>query len=93
MAAQQKTQQNQGPNLKALGLKSPMEVIDLLALLRIDGQPVITDNNAILDPNLKAKAVMEFYHNNFNVKPGDLPYLASLVKHNLKNGNISWRNN
>ncbi len=74
-----------GPNLQALGLKSPMEVIDILALLKIDGEPVIKDDKVVLDPQAKAQAVIEFYVNKFNARPNDLPYLASLVKKDLKN--------
>jgi hypothetical protein len=91
MAVQQKTQQNQGPNLKALGLKSPMEVIDILALLNIDGERVIKDDRSLLDPNQKAKAIMEYFASRFKVKPTDLPYLASMIKQDLKNGKIGWR--
>jgi hypothetical protein len=91
MTLHQQTQKQAGPNLQALGLKSPMEIIDLLALLKIDGEPVVNDERALLDPNQKAKAVMQYFHIHFNVKPGDLPYLASLIKHDLKNGKIGWR--
>ncbi len=91
MKLRQQTQKQSGPNLQALGLKSPMEVIDLLALLKIDGEPVVNDDRALLDPNQKAKAVMEYFHRHFNVKPADLPYLASLIKHDLKHGKIGWR--
>ncbi|MFH1347518.1 MAG: hypothetical protein ABIH22_02400 [Candidatus Margulisiibacteriota bacterium] len=87
MTVQEQTQKK-GPNFKALGLKSPMEVIDILALLKIDGEPVIKDDNLLLNPKLKAHAVMEYYEKNFNVKPNDLPYLASLVKHDIKRGKI-----
>ncbi len=80
-----------GPNFQALGLKSPLEVIDILALLKVDGEPVIKDDRALLDPKLKAQAIMEYFHKNFNIKPNDLPYLASLIKHDLKNGKIGWR--
>lgn len=87
MAVQEQTKKK-GPNFKALGLKSPMEVIDILALLKIDGEPVIKDDKLLLDPKLKAHAVMEYYAENFKVKPNDLPYLASLVKHDIKRGKI-----
>ena len=86
MAVNQQTKGKQaGPNLQALRLKSPMEVIDILALLKIDGEPVIKDDRALLDPKLKAQAVMEYFYKKFNVKPNDLPYLASLIKKELKN--------
>lgn len=85
MALQQHVKgKSAGPNFQALGLKSPMEVIDILALLKIDGEPVIKDDRALLDPKLKAQAVMEYFYKNFNVKPNDLPYLASQIKRDLK---------
>jgi hypothetical protein len=89
MAVEQQTKQ---PNLQALGFKSPMEVIDLLALLKIDGEPVIKDDRALTDPKLKVQAVMEYFASKFNIKPSDLPYLASLIKQDLKHGKIGWRN-
>lgn len=79
MSIQQK-QVKKGPDLKALGLKSPMEVIDILAIIKIDGKSVISDHNILLNPKAKAQAVVEFYHSNFNVKPNDLPYVASMIK-------------
>ena len=92
MAVPQQTKgKSAGPNLQALGLKSPMEIIDLLALLKIDGEPVIKDDRALLDPKLKAQAVMEYFHKKFNVKPNDLPYLASLIKHDLKDNIIKCK--
>ena len=91
MATNQQTKTQSGPNLQALGLKSPMEVIDILALLKVDGEPIILDDKALLDPNLKAQAVIEYFQKRFNVKPSDLPYLASLIKHDLKRGKIGWR--
>jgi len=85
MANNTTQKQAAGPNLQALGLKSPMEVIDILALLVIDGIPVIKNSHALLDPQAKAQEVIEFFVNNFQAKPNDLPYLASLVKRDLKN--------
>ncbi|OGC25276.1 hypothetical protein A2291_03670 [candidate division WOR-1 bacterium RIFOXYB2_FULL_42_35] len=79
MSIQQK-EQTKGPDLKALGLKSPMEVIDILALIKIDGKSVINDHSILLNPKAKAQAVVEFYHENFNVKPNDLPHIASMIK-------------
>ena len=78
-------------NLKALGLKSPMEVIDLLSILKIDGEPIIKDDKLLLDHKLKAQAVMEYYKKEFNVDPNELPYLASIVKRDLKSGKIGRR--
>ena len=75
-----------GPNLESLGLKSPMEVIDILGMLKIDGDPVIKDDKAFLDPRVKAKEVMEYFMKNFNVNPKELPHLASVVKHEMKRG-------
>lgn len=92
MTANQAVKEKQsGPNLKALGLKSPQEVIDLLALLKIDGQPIINDDRALIDPKQKAQKVMEYFQKKFDVKPNDLPYLASLIKNDLKHGKLSWR--
>jgi hypothetical protein len=79
-----------GPDLKALGLSSPMEVIDILGALNIDGSPVITDDKAALDPNLKAQSVIKFFNENFNVKPNELPHLASVIKKDLKAGKLGW---
>jgi hypothetical protein len=79
------------PNFEALGFKSPMEIIDLLALLKIDGEPIIKDEQIVLDPKLKAQAVMEFFLKNYNVPPNDLPYLAALVKKEIKNKQMTTR--
>jgi hypothetical protein len=79
-----------GPDLKALGLNSPMEVIDILAALKIDGKPVIIDDKAHLDPNLKAQTVMKFFNENFNMQPKELPHLASVIKRDLKAGKLGW---
>jgi hypothetical protein len=83
---------NQGPNLESLGFKSPLEVFDILSLLKIDGEPIVRDDRALLDPKQKAQAIMEYLHGKFNLKPNDLPYLASLIKRDLKQGKIGWRN-
>ncbi|MBN2058239.1 MAG: hypothetical protein JW782_05550 [Candidatus Saganbacteria bacterium] len=90
MALQQKTRSN-GPDLKALGLKSAKEVFDLLALLKVDGEPIIKDDRVLLDPKAKATAVFEYFHQNFGLEPDNLPYLASLIKRDLKAGRIGWR--
>lgn len=79
-----------GPDLKALGLKSPMEVIDILSLLKIDGAPVITDDKVALNPQLKAENAVKHFHEKFNVKPNVLPYLASVIKRKLKAGKLNW---
>ena len=79
-----------GPDLKALGLSSPMEVIDILASLKIDGAPVITDDKAHLNPQLKAEQVVKYFVENFNIKPSELPQLASSIKKDLKNGKLGW---
>lgn len=73
-----------GPNLPLLGFKTPMDVIDLLAIIKIDDEPVIKEERCLLDPKLKAQAVMEYYYKKFKVDPNDLPYLASLVKKEIK---------
>lgn len=79
-----------GPNLEALGLKSPMEVIDILGALDLGGTLVITDDKAFLNPQLKAQQVMTFFKENFNLKPSDLPQLASIVKQDLKAGKLKF---
>ncbi|MFH1541644.1 MAG: hypothetical protein ABIE84_00945 [bacterium] len=81
-----------GPDLKALGFNSPMDIIDLLALLKVDGKAIVSNNQAILDPKLKAQAVMEYFQREFKIQPSDLPYLASLIKQDLKHGKIGRRN-
>lgn len=91
MPVNQNTTTKSGPNLAALGFKSPMEVIDILALLKVDGEPIIKDDRAILDPKLKAQAVLEYFHTKFNITPNDIPYLASLIKQDLKSGKLNWR--
>jgi hypothetical protein len=83
--------QNKGPDLKALGLKSATEVFDLLALLNVDGEPVIKNERILLDPKDKARAVFEYFNVNFGIEADNLPYLASLVKRDLKAGKIGWR--
>ncbi|MFH1826436.1 MAG: hypothetical protein ABH823_04010 [bacterium] len=82
--------QNKGPNLQALGFKSPMEIIDLLALIKVDGEPIIRDDKAWLDPKLKTQTIMEYFLKKFNVKPQDLPYVAASIKHDLKSGKLQW---
>ena len=80
-----------GPNLQALGLKSSMEVIDILGLLRIDGEPVIKNDQSLLDPKEKARAVIEYFVDKHNLKPGELPYVAAAIKTELKSGRLAWR--
>lgn len=75
-----------GPDLKALGLNSPMEVIDILAALKIDGKPVILDDKALLDPNAKAQTVIKYFNENFSMRPNELPHLAAAIKRDVKNG-------
>jgi len=79
-----------GPDLKALGLNSPMEVIDILASLKIDGTPVIIDDKAFLNPQMKAEQVIKYFNENFNMKPNELPHLASTIKRDLKAGKLGW---
>jgi hypothetical protein len=81
-----------GPNFQALGIKSPMEVIDILSLLKVDGEPIIKDDKAFLDPKAKANAVVEYFSQNFGVSAKELPYVASVIKQNLKSGKLNWRN-
>jgi len=87
MAIENKATGNQsGINLQALGLNSPMEVIDLLGMLKIDGDPVIKDDKAFLDPKVKVQEVMDYFSKNFGVTAQELPYVASTVKQELKKG-------
>lgn len=87
MVLKQRAKQNQSvSNLSALGFKTPMDVIDILAILKIDGEPVIKDDRAFLDPKLKVKEVMSYFKEKFNVKPDELPYLASAIKDEMKKG-------
>lgn len=79
-----------GPDLKSMGLSSPMEVIDILGALKVDGKPVILDDKALLDPNLKAQSVIKYFNENFNMKPNELPHLASVIKKDLKAGKLGW---
>lgn len=81
---------NQESNLQALGLKSPMEVIDILGTIKIDGLPIISDEKAILNPQLKAEAILKFFSSRFNIKPNELPYLASIIKRKLKSGELRF---
>jgi hypothetical protein len=67
-----------------------MEVIDILGAMKIDGQPVIIDDKAHLNPQMKAEQVIKFFNENFNVKPNDLPHLASVVKNDLKARKLGW---
>ncbi|MDD5593255.1 MAG: hypothetical protein PHG97_00760 [Candidatus Margulisbacteria bacterium] len=83
-------EKNSGPNFQALGFKSPMEVIDLLAMLKIDGEPIIKDDSALLDPKAKAQAIMQYFAEKHNMKPNDLPYIAAVIKQDLKAGRIKW---
>jgi hypothetical protein len=76
---------------KQNNLNSLQEVIDLLALLKVDGEPIIKNDQDLLDPKQKTKAVLEFFSDKFKISPEDIPYLASLVKKDLKNGKIGWR--
>lgn len=95
MATQNEVKQapKKGPDLKALGLKSPAEVIDILSVLRIKGKPVITNDRAHLDPKLKAQTVMQYFQSKFKIEPNDLPHLASIIKKDLRSGRLKWRRN
>lgn len=90
MATAQETKKP-GLDLKALGLKSAAEVFDILALLKIDGEPVIKEDQSLLDPREKARTVFEFFQQKFNLEPENFPYLASMIKRDLTNGKIRWR--
>ena len=63
-----------------------MEVIDVLSILTVGGEPVVKNDQAFLDPKIKAKEVMEYFYNKFDITPKELPYLASLVKKEMKRG-------
>lgn len=75
-------------NLQRLGFKSPMDVIDFLAMLKVDGVPIITDDNVRLNPQLKAAEVIKYFGEKYGVKPNNLPYVASIIKRDLKNGKL-----
>jgi hypothetical protein len=77
-------------NLKTLGLKSPLEVIDILGALKIDGVPIINDEKVILNQQLKAEAIFKFFATKFGVKPNELPIIASLIKKKLKTGELRF---
>lgn len=74
------------PNFQALGLRSPMEVIDILGMLEIDGDPVIKNDKSFLDPQLKAQEVMTYFKDNLGIQPNELPYIASTIKNEMKKG-------
>ncbi|MFC1510794.1 hypothetical protein ACFL5U_00180 [Candidatus Margulisiibacteriota bacterium] len=84
------SEKSNSPNLKSLGFNSPMDVIDILAELKVDGEPVIKDDNALLNPKLKAQTVMQYFTEKFNFKPAELPHLAATVKRDLKAGKLGW---
>ena len=65
-----------------------MEVIDILGALNVGGNLVITDDNALLNPKLKAEQVVSFFKENFNANPNELPQLASIIKGDLKAGRL-----
>ena len=84
-------QQKKGPNLKALGFNNPMEIIDLLALLKVDGEPIIKDDKAWLDQKLKAQLVMEYFLKTYKIKPDTLPYVGTVVKRDIKQKKLAQR--
>lgn len=92
MAIQANSGNQSGPDLKSLGFNSPMEVIDLLACMEFRDDSgvkfVINDDKAFLNPQMKAEQVVKFYKENFNINPGDLPQLASIMKQDLKAGKL-----
>ncbi len=79
-------------NLQALGIKSPIEVLDILGALKIDGAPIISDEKVILNPQLKAEAIFKYFAAKFGVKPNELPYIAALIKKKLKTGELRFSN-
>jgi hypothetical protein len=74
----------------AYGIRDANEVITILGALKIDGTPVITDDKAALNPQMKAEQVMKFFNDNFKIKPADLPQVASVIKQDLKAGKLGW---
>ncbi len=84
--------QEKESNLQALGLKSPIEVIDILGALKIDGAPIISDEKVILNQQLKAEAIFKYFGAKFGVKPSELPYIAALIKKKLKTGELRFSN-
>lgn len=84
-----------GPNLQAIGLKGPQEVIDILAQVSISDEKgnkmlVINDDSLVNNPTAKAQQVINFFKENFGVQPNELPHLASVIKHEVRTGNIKW---
>lgn len=77
------------PDLQKLGVTAG-QIFDILGALKVDGQPVISDDRAFTDPNLKAQAVLEYFNKNFGISPNELPYLASVIKQDLRQGRIDW---
>ena len=49
MQAQEERSKPAGLDLKKLGFNSPMEIINLLALIKVDGQPIIKEGRANFD--------------------------------------------
>jgi len=84
------TKKDNGPNLAALGLRSPMEVIDILAMVKIGETRVVTDDSAALNPQLKADLVVKFFREKMGIKPSLLPYMASIIKQKLKSGQLAF---
>lgn len=78
-----------GPDFKMLGI-TPGQVIDILGALKVDGQPVISDDRAFTDPTLKAQTVLEYFNKNFGIPPTELAHIASVIKQDLRQGRIDW---
>jgi hypothetical protein len=74
-----------GPDLKSLGFNSPTEIIDILASLKVDNH-LVCPPEAFGDPQQKAMQVVKFFADNFDMKPNELPHLASVVKKELQAG-------
>ncbi|MBN3032834.1 MAG: hypothetical protein JW873_01940 [Candidatus Saganbacteria bacterium] len=82
------------PNPQAYGLKSPQEAIDILSLVAIvapNGRRnnVVVDQKDFGDPNLKAKAVVDFFKS-AGLSPKELLALGGAIKRDLRYGNLKF---
>lgn len=81
--------QNTAPNsFQRLGFKNPIDIIKLLAQCKVDGERVVKDDKAHLDPNTLGKTVFEFFGKKLGIPPTDIPELASIIKKEIKTGNL-----
>ncbi len=74
---------NNAPNTAPLGLDSPMEAINILALLKIGDELVVKGDKAFLDPKAKTDAVVAFFKK-AGFTPNDLLHFAAAIKRDLQ---------